>query len=189
MVQGSVTFNKNLENGPEISLDTTPSRTMPKPTAINKKSPSKLKHTCTRSRFIKFLLTNLSIQPHLNFMLILYHRTQMKYIPIFEYVRFFINQRFWDGENIKKWESPSHFFDRLKKSPRNFQIPGALPAYGRAFAAQRTETYLCRVFRTAPGPAYSSAAMPSMRSPSPAAYKSTPNTSALLNRAFRQLIS
>lgn len=46
--------------------------------------------------------------------------------------------------------------------------------------AYRAETYLCRVLRTAPTPAYSSAAMPSIRSPRPAAYRSTPNTSARL---------
>ena len=52
--------------------------------------------------------------------------------------------------------------------------------------AWRDCLYLCSVSRTAPGPAYSSRTMPSMRSPRPASYRSTAKTSFRLNSCLRQ---
>ena len=55
------------------------------------------------------------------------------------------------------------FIQQIKK-------PGCFHSLAFAFwGYQRAETYLCSVLRTAPGPAYSSATMPSIFSPRPSA--------------------
>ena len=63
--------------------------------------------------------------------------------------------------------------------------PGVFSGYMAIYIV----TYLCSVFRTAPGPAYSSFTMPSSFSPRPASYRSAPKISARVKSLRRHLKS